>query len=128
MIVELATDQPLDLAASLESGQSHRWERDGDWFSGVVQGTFIKMRQTGKRIEFRCDSLPQSSVESLLRSYFRLDDDLPAIYSEIKADPRVAEMVDFYRGLRLLRIEQWGCLTSFICSANSNLLRMHQNM
>ena len=128
MTVELATDQPLDLAASLESGQSHRWERDGDWFSGVVQGAFIKMRQTGKRIEFRCDSRPQSSVESLLRSYFRLDDDLPAIYSEIRADPRVAEMVDRYPGLRLLRIEPWECLISFICSANSNIPRIHQNM
>lgn len=128
MIVELVTDQPLDLAASLESGQSHRWEREGDWFSGVVQGTFIKMRQTDKRIEFRCESLPQSSAESLLRSYFRLDDDLPAIYSEIKADSRVAEMVDLYPGLRLLRIEPWECLVSFICSANSNIPRIHQNM
>ena len=128
MTVELATDQPLDLASSLESGQSHRWERDGDWFSGVVQGAFIKMRQTGSRIEFRCDSQPQSWVETLLRSYFRLDDDLPAIYSEIKADPRVAEMVDRYPGLRLLRIEPWECLISFICSANSNIPRIHQNM
>ena len=126
--MELATDQPLDLAASLESGQSHRWERDGDWFSGVVQGAFIKMRQTGKRIEFLCDSHPQSSVEPMLRRYFRLDDDLPAIYSEIKADARVAEMVERYPGLRLLRIEPWECLISFICSANSNIPRIHQNM
>ncbi|HIN05870.1 MAG TPA: hypothetical protein EYM65_06495 [Dehalococcoidia bacterium] len=128
MIVELETDQPLDLAASLESGQSHRWERDGDWFSGVVRGTFIKMRQTSERIEFLCDSLPQSSVESLLHSYFRLDDDLPAIYTEIKADARVAEMVNLYPGLRLLRIEPWECVISFICSANSNIPRIHQNM
>ena len=126
--MELATDQPLDLAASLESGQSHRWERDGDWFSGVVQGAFIKMRQTGKRVEFRCGSHPQSSVEPMLRRYFRLDDDLPAIYSEIKADARVAEMVERYPGLRLLRIEPWECLISFICSANSNIPRIHQNM
>ena len=99
MIVELAIDQQLDLAASLESGQSHRWERDGDWFSGVVQGTFLKLRQSNKNIEYQCDSLPQSSVKTLLSSYFRLDDDLPAIYSEIKTDPRVAEMVDLYPGL-----------------------------
>ncbi len=128
MMVELATDQPLDLAASLESGQSHRWKRDGDWFSGVVQGAFIKIRQTGKRIEYRCDSHPQSWLDSLLKSYFRLDDDIKAIYSEIKADPRVAEMVDLYPGLRLLRIEPWECLISFICSANSNIPRIHQNM
>ena len=86
------------------------------------------MRQTEGRIEYQCDTLPQSSAETLLRSYFRLDDDLPAIYSEIKADPRVAEMVDLYPGLRLLRIEPWECLISFICSANSNIPRIHQNM
>ncbi|PKB73376.1 MAG: hypothetical protein BZY75_02160 [SAR202 cluster bacterium Io17-Chloro-G7] len=129
MMMELATDQPLDLAASLESGQSHRWERDGDWFSGVLEGAFIKMRQDADgRVEYLCDSHPQSWVEPLLRRYFRLDDDLPAIYSEIKADPRVAEMVDRYPGLRILRIEPWECVISFICSANSNIPRIHQNM
>ena len=126
--MEIATDQPLDLAASLESGQAHRWRREGDWFSGVVRGNFIKIRQVGQRIEFRSQPQPQASVASLLQSYFRLDDDVRAIYAEIGQDSRVAEMIARYPGLRLLRIEPWECLVSFICSANSNIPRIHQNM
>ena len=91
-------------------------------------GNFSKIRQIGQRIEFRSQPGPEASVLPLLQSYFRLDDDIQAIYAEIRQDPRVADMVDLYPGLRLLRIEPWECLVSFICSANSNIPRIHQNM
>ena len=126
--MDLDTDQPLDLAASLESGQAHRWQPEGDWFSGVVRGNYIKIRQTGRRIEFRSRPSPEASVLSQLLGYFRLDDDIRAIYAEIGRDPRVAEMIGRFPGLRLLRIEPWECLVSFILSANSNLRRIHQVM
>jgi len=130
--VELVVDQPLNLAATLESGQSHRWRREEDWYTGVVRGHFIQIRQTNDRIEFCSQAGPkiskETSVVPLLERYFRLDDDLPAIYAEIRQDPKVADMVDRYPGLRLLRIEPWECLVSFICSANSNIARIHQNM
>ena len=125
---EIVTEQPLDLAATLESGQAHRWRREGGWFSGVVQGNFIKIRQLGQRIEFRSQPWPQSTVTPLLHSYLRLDDDIHAIQAEIGRDPRVSKMISLYPGLRLLRIEPWECLISFICSANSNISRIHQNM
>ena len=124
--MELDVEQPLDLAASLESGQSHRWRREDDWFYAVVRGNFIKVRQTDRRIEFRSHPWPEASVVPLLQSYFRLDDDIQAIYADIGRDTRVAEMITRYPGLRLLRIEPWECLVSFICSANSNIPRIHQ--
>ena len=126
--MELAVDQPLDLATSLESGQSHRWRREGDWLSGVVRGNFIKVRQIGRRIELRSQPWPEASLVPLLQSYLRLDDDIRAIYADIGCDPRVAEMVAQYPGLRVLRLEPWECLVSFICSANSNIGRIHQNV
>ena len=126
--MELATNQPFNLAATLESGQAHRWRREEDWYSSVVRGNFIQMRQTDQRIEFRSQPGPEASVAPLLERYFRLDDDIQAIYAEIRHDPKVAVMVDRYPGLRLLRIEPWECLVSFICSANSNITRIHQNM
>ena len=141
MTMELDIDQPLDLAASLESGQAHRWRREGDWFSGVVRGNFIRVRQAapypplgkmgtqgGMRLEFRSAPWPEAEVVPLLQNYFRLDDDIQAIYAEISRDARVAEMIARYPGLRLLRVEPWECLISFICSANNNIPRIHQNM
>jgi N-glycosylase/DNA lyase len=126
--VELNTEEPLDLAASLESGQAHRWEREGQWYCGVVRGNVIKLRQTAARIEFRGGPHPDASLLPLLHSYFRLDDDISAIYAEIGRDRKVADMIARFPGLRLLRIEPWECVVSFICSANSNLRRIHQSM
>ena len=122
----LETDQPFDLTSSLESGQAHRWRREEDWYASVVRGNFIRVRQAGGRLEFHSEPWPEESVVPLLQSYFRLDDDLAAIYAEISRDQRVAAMVRRYPGLRLLRLEPWECVVSFICSANSNIPRIHQ--
>lgn len=156
--MELVINQPLDLAASLESGQAHRWRKQEEWYSGVVRGNFIKIRQTqpeaeapslysplakgqpsypplskggiggGGRLEFCSEPRPETSVVALLQSYFRLDDDISAIYADICRDERVAAMVARYPGLRVLRQEPWECLIAFICSANSNIPRIAQTM
>ena len=124
----LDPDQPFDLAATLESGQAHRWRREEDWYAGVIRGNFIKIRQTGPCLEFHCQPGSEASLVLLLQSYFRLDDDLDAVYAEITQDQRVATMVERYPGLRVLRLEPWECFISFICSANSNIPRIHQVM
>ena len=129
----LDIDQPLDLAATLESGQAHRWRREdnqgGIWYSGVIQGTFIKIRQDDKgQVEFRCAPGSEAALTPILHRYFRMDDDIHAVYAELKRDQRVAAMVRRYPGLRLLRLEPWECLIAFICSANSNMPRIHQVM
>ena len=128
MAVELQIDPPFDLTATLESGQAHRWRKDGGWYSGVVRGNFIKMRQSKVGVEFCSQPAPETSVVSILQRYFRLDDDLKSIYQEITQDQRVASMVEQYPGLRVLRQEPWECMVAFICSANSNIPRIHQVM
>jgi N-glycosylase/DNA lyase len=102
----------------------------------VVYGNLIRIRQpiteeTGDASQVELDSTPETDperLELLLRSYFRLDDDIEAIYRQIDWDHRVAEMVEKYRGLRLLRQEPWECFVAFICSSNSNIPRIHANM
>jgi N-glycosylase/DNA lyase len=126
--VELVIEGPFDLAASLESGQAHRWRKEDQWYSGVVRGNFIKIRQTQRGVEFCSEPWPEVSVVPVLQNYFRLDDDLKAIYQQIMHDQRVADMVARYPGLRVLRQEPWECLIAFICSANSNIPRIHQVM
>ena len=51
MVVEIVQDtrmlkvtQPCDFVASVESGQSHRWEKDGDWHWCILAGRIIKAR------------------------------------------------------------------------------------
>ena len=126
--MELTIDQPFDLAASLESGQAHRWKKVDGWYSGVVRGDFIQVRQKGQRVEFLASQSQETAAAAMLRDYFRLDDDIDAIYSDINRDRRVADMVSKYPGLRVLRTEPWECLVAFICSANNNIARIHQLM
>ena len=141
--MELTVDRPVDLEASLMGGQAHRWRTetpDGNpepepsesaatWYSGVVRGNFIRICQiTPQQMEFHSAPWPEASVLPILQNYFRLDDDLDAIHAQICQDQRVAAMVDRYPGLRLLRQEPWECLVAYICSANSNIKRIHQVM
>ena len=138
--MELSIGQPFDLASSVLSGQAHRWRpyQSGDgWHWGVIQGNLVKIRQLADHTTghfpdsvevYSSPSVELEHMERLLSSYFRLDDDVEAIYCDIARDSRVATMVNQYRGLRLLRIDPWECLISFICSANSNLARIQANM
>lgn len=124
----LEVPPPLDLGATLESGQAHRWQRDGDVYWGVVYGSLLKVRQVPKGIEIFSDPELSASSKTMLASYFRLDDDLDGIYEEINRDDRIDGMIRRYAGLRLLRQEPWECLTAFICSATSNIPRIAANM
>ena len=129
--MQLDVGQPFDLAESLESGQAHRWRPltgGGDgWYSGVLGRRLIHIRQNAAGAEYRVVGA-EADTDALLRSYFRLDDDIHAIYDDICRDRRVAEMVARYPGLRILRQEPWECTVAFICSATSNIPRIHQNM
>ena len=123
--------QPFDLEFTLFSGQAFRWAREKDtpdsWFSGVVQGNLIRMRQTNQGVEFR-STLPEGMTQYHLHNYFRMEDDAAAIYEEICHDWRVEMMVREYWGLRLLRQEPWECLIAFLCAADNSVAQTSQTI
>ena len=134
--MRLAVEQPLALGESLESGQAHRWRRLADGrYSGVLGCRLVQIGTAADDdggLEYHGagpgGQREDAATDALLRSYFRLDDDIDAIYADICRDRRVSEMVARYPGLRILRQEPWECAVAFICSANSNIPRIHQNM
>jgi len=113
--LELTIDRPLDLGSSLESGRAHRWKKSDGWYLGVVRGGFIQIRQKGHVLEFSSGPSPEATAAAMLQNYFRLDDDISAIYTDINRDSRVAAMVSKYPGLRILRTEPSECQVAFIC-------------
>ena len=127
--MQFRTEQPFNLSASLESGQSHRWIKEDEWYSSIIGNTYIKIRQdVDGSIHFLSNRRNEAFNLGILNRYFRMDDDISNIYREISDDERVSQMVSLYPGLRLLRLDPWECLIAFICSANSNLSRIHQVM
>ncbi|HIH45215.1 MAG TPA: DNA-3-methyladenine glycosylase 2 family protein [Candidatus Methanoperedenaceae archaeon] len=106
----------FNLHHTLSCGQVFRWDCTGGWWSGIVSGKVIRIAQEDD--ELFVDS-PHS--EALIRSYFRLDDDLGSIYASLRRDAKLSGLLDMYRGLRLIRQEPWECLVSYLCSSNNTI-------
>ncbi len=145
MTRKLVIDQPFDLALSLEMGQAFRWQRVGDegvhdrawgdppdfwrkcggWYSGVLEEHLIHIRQTDDGVEYRVGDEDGERADidltPVIHAYFRLEDDIEAIYTEVGRDPAVARAIKQYRGVRLLRQERWECLVSYLCSAQNSI-------
>ena len=117
-------EQPLNLAATLESGQVFRWNRKGEKWYGMISNHFVSLESNGNGLEFETTLKPAQDMEGLISKYFRLDDDLPMIQSSLDWDLRLAQAMNTQRGLRLIRQDPWECLISFICSSNSNISRI----
>ena len=78
--VSFDAGQPVDLEASLLGGQAHRWKRashpelvEGDWYSGVLRGDLILIRQQGQVIEFLSSPPDSESLIPRIRDHLRLD-------------------------------------------------------
>ena len=124
MTRQLPIDQPFDLELSLTMGQAFRWRKLSDgWFSGVVGPYLFHIRQTDGGVEYEVISLPgcADDPDESLRRYFRLDDDIDAIYAGIARDPKIATIMREFPGLRLLRQEPWECLASQFCAERTDL-------
>lgn len=116
----------LNLLHCLTSGQAFRWrlEHNG-WWRGVFKGNLIGIRNANEG--FECFTLPQPRNVALFNEYFRLNDDLLTIYARLAAmDEHLAELIDDFSGLRLLRQEPTETLLSFVCSAANSIPRISQ--
>jgi N-glycosylase/DNA lyase len=120
--MEIKLDQlitPFNLRHTLECGQTFRWKRLGDWWYGVVRGKVIKIKQVGDKLQFQ--SFPERVNAGFIQNYFRLDDDLPFILSEINKDEHIRKAIQKFYGLRIIRQEPWECLISYICATYKNI-------
>ena len=124
MLIKLDLSKtPFNLDYTLSCGQTFRWQHD-EWWVGVVGQAVLKLQQKGGTLKFEgsADNLNSEFV----KRYFRLDDDLNKIYSQIAKDKHVREAVDRFRGLRLLRQEPWECLISYICATHTSIPAIKQ--
>ena len=87
------TNYPFNLQKNLEGRQDFRWRKlPNDYHSVVLNGNLIHIRQAEDRLHYQ--SAPDADLSDLLRSYFRLEDDLDAIYTEITArDDHIAKLI-----------------------------------
>ena len=122
-------NHPFNLQNCLEGRQDFRWRKlPNGWHSGVLDNTLIHIRQSDDRLFYK--AAPDADLADLLTSYFRLEDDLDAIYARIAArDKHIATLIQKYPGVRVMRQpDPWECLVSYICSARATPPRITQRV
>jgi N-glycosylase/DNA lyase len=118
----LQANGELNLRAALSCGQAFGWQcsANGEW-RGVIHGVFARVWQEGDALV--CES---TLAPELVRAYFRLDDDLRAIYGSFPEEEQMREAVAAFRGMRLVRQGLWECILSFVCATNTNIPRIQK--
>lgn len=110
----------VSLDPTLGCGQAHRWRRHGDVWEGVIGDDVVRLRQTDYGAE-----VEGCSDRGRLLRYFRSEDDLDSIVSEISArDPYVASLCRCCHGLRILKQDEWECLATYLLATNANVARI----
>ena len=120
MEIQLDTSTvPFSLEHTLRCGQLFRWKKLGDWWYGVVKDKVVKIRQIADELMFQM--FPEKTTAEFIENYFRLDDNLPSILSQINKDEHIRRAIQRCHGLRISRQEPWECLISYICATYKNI-------
>ena len=92
----------------------------------------VHLRQTGEGLEYRVgDEYGERhdiDLDEQIRDYFRLDDDIGDIYSQLGRHRAVAQAVERYPGLRLLRQEPWECMVAYLCSGTNSIRGIRESV
>jgi N-glycosylase/DNA lyase len=113
-----------DLAATLNSGQTFRWEyRDGFW-ENVIGSRWVRLSVSNDSILAET-SEPVASWD-WLSNYLQTDVDLEPILAAFPKDEPMCAAAAACRGLRLLRQNTWECLASFILSSTKQIVQIQQ--
>ncbi len=112
--------QPFELDIQWLQAQAFRWSppKDG-WYYGFVKGHLIKVRNSGDGIEFRSE-VAEESLAADVERYFRLDQDITPVHDALR-EVGMADLVDQYGGMRILRQDPWECLIAYICSQRNDI-------
>jgi N-glycosylase/DNA lyase len=120
MEILLSKSCPFNLDFTLCCGQSFRWNKQGEWWHGVVREKVFKIRQIGNELKF------ENASTDFVKDYFGLHDDLSKIISQITPDQHIAKAIKKFKGLRILHQDPWECLISYICATYKSIPAIKQ--
>ncbi len=102
----------INLEHTINSGQVFLWNKIGEEWVGVNGQEIIIAQQ---------DSLKIRSSSGKADYFFREEDNLKKVLSNIRKDKIVNSAVMRFPGLRLVRQDTFQCYISFICSSNASI-------
>jgi N-glycosylase/DNA lyase len=132
---------PIDefqIAYTVICGQTFRWrlDKEGWWAcllpvtdpeTGRTQQQLVRLWQDDEAVFYETSPKPRDLA--LVRDYFRLDVDLPALAQQfIEADFHIRPALAEFAGLRVIRQDPVECLFSFLCTSASPLYRIRRTI
>lgn len=124
-----------DLAATLSSGQTFRWQLRQGWWEGVIGMRWVRLRsETDLRTTLsarRPSVIIAETAETVkewrwLADYLQLGLNLEDVLGTFPADQPMRLAVAACRGLRLVRQDPWECLASFMLSSCKQIVQIQQ--
>ena len=128
----------FEIAYTVICGQTFRWRRDkAGWWAcllpitdpetGRMAHQLVRLWQDDEMVYYETGPRPHDLA--LVRDYFRLDIDLPALTAGFAAhDPHIREAVREFAGLRVIRQDPVECLFSFLCTPAAPLYRIRRTI
>lgn len=130
--------EEFHVAHTVICGQTFRWRRDKEgWWACLLPQTdpatgrmhhqLVRLWQDRETVCYETSPHPRDLA--LLRDYFRLDVDLPALSQQFSDDdPHIREAMQEFAGLRVIRQDPVECLFSFLCTSAAPLYRIRRTI
>jgi N-glycosylase/DNA lyase len=114
----------LNLAETLDCGQSFRWAENSDHtFTGVAYGKVLTVKLIDTTLYIY--NTNEKDFLNIWKNYFDLELDYDIIKKEISTiHPVLKEAAKYAPGIRILQQEPWEALCTFIISQNNNIKRI----
>ena len=132
---------PIDefhIAYTVICGQTFRWRLDkAGWWAcllpltdpqtGKTRQQLVRLWQDNEAVFY--ETSPKARDLGLVRDYFRLGVDLPALSRRFVADdPHIRPAMAEFAGLRVIRQDPVECLFSFLCTSAAPLYRIRRTI
>ena len=119
----------LDLAATVDGGQSFRWWPEDGGYRGVLDDRLLRLSKSGAALAIEpLDGLPAGDLTDGVARYLDLGFDLDALRARHLTDSHLLQAMKRHRGLRVLRQDPWETLVAFICSSTSSIPRIKRDV
>lgn len=121
--VEITNFEKFNLGVTLDCGQAFRWKQNDDFsWTGVVRGIETTIAETFDGLRFY--GITAQQFTDIFFDYFDFGRDYEQVTNTLQTDKHLAEAIDKYGTIRILRQEPWEALCSFIISACNNIPRI----
>ena len=128
-VIHLPSGEAFSPDKTFNCGQCFRFEKEGDFWCGVVNGSYVKIpqNQASAQITYYSDKeLPKEFFDSGL-SYGEINEKILSSFGD-SVSGVIENAVEISCGLRILKQNFFETLISFIISQNNNIPRIKKNV